>query len=166
MMCHRIGRPPISIIGFGRATDSSLIREPSPPARMTAFIFLLCRFDSPIVDLSKKRARSPRARPSAFGRSLGPVVCKPRTDSGVRDSHSQANFRQVRLGHCDSGFCGRCLLLVGEDQPIRNAYEVAWRQRFTANRVTISLVARSANASLYPISFSVHLNTLPSFAFL
>src|SRR4051812_25059947 len=38
MMCHRIGRPPISIIGFGRVSVSSLIREPSPPARMTAFM--------------------------------------------------------------------------------------------------------------------------------
>jgi hypothetical protein len=38
MMCQRIGLVPISIIGFGRTTVSSLIREPSPPARITAFI--------------------------------------------------------------------------------------------------------------------------------
>src|SRR5579864_4905954 len=37
-MCHRIGRPPISTIGFGRVTVSSLSRVPSPPANMTAFI--------------------------------------------------------------------------------------------------------------------------------
>src|SRR5437762_13804643 len=38
MMCQRIGRPPISIIGFGRKCDSSEIRVPRPPARMTAFM--------------------------------------------------------------------------------------------------------------------------------
>src|SRR5688572_20237441 len=37
MMCQRIGRPPISIMGLGRRVDSSLIRDPSPPARMTTF---------------------------------------------------------------------------------------------------------------------------------
>src|SRR5271154_4252785 len=37
MMCQRIGRPPISIIGFGRTDVSSEIRVPMPPARMTAF---------------------------------------------------------------------------------------------------------------------------------
>jgi len=31
-----IGLPPISIIGFGRRTDSSLMRVPAPPARITA----------------------------------------------------------------------------------------------------------------------------------
>src|SRR5713226_9069050 len=38
IMCHRIGLPPISTIGFGLACVSSLNREPKPPARMTAFI--------------------------------------------------------------------------------------------------------------------------------
>jgi hypothetical protein len=37
MMCHKIGRPPISTIGFGLRVVSSEIRVPSPPARMTAF---------------------------------------------------------------------------------------------------------------------------------
>src|SRR5688572_5292498 len=41
MMCHRMGRPPISTIGFGRSTVSSDSREPRPPARMTALIFVL-----------------------------------------------------------------------------------------------------------------------------
>src|ERR1700728_1444701 len=40
-MCHRIGRPPISTIGLGRVTVSSLSRVPSPPANMTAFIPIL-----------------------------------------------------------------------------------------------------------------------------
>ena len=38
MMCHRIGRPPISTIGFGRTSVSSDRRVPSPPARITTFI--------------------------------------------------------------------------------------------------------------------------------
>src|SRR6476469_7686442 len=37
MMCHRIGLPPISTMGFGRVCVSSLSRVPRPPARMTAF---------------------------------------------------------------------------------------------------------------------------------
>src|SRR5580692_6046614 len=45
-MCQRIGRPPISTIGFGRSVVSSESRVPSPPARITAFIqtlpFLRC----------------------------------------------------------------------------------------------------------------------------
>ncbi len=38
MMCQMIGLPPISIMGLGRKWDSSLIRVPNPPARMTVFI--------------------------------------------------------------------------------------------------------------------------------
>src|ERR687896_975674 len=41
MMCQRIGRPPISIIGFGRTSVSSLMRVPRPPARITAFTLSL-----------------------------------------------------------------------------------------------------------------------------
>jgi hypothetical protein len=40
MMCQSIGLPPISTIGFGLMDVSSLIRVPSPPARMTAFMSL------------------------------------------------------------------------------------------------------------------------------
>src|SRR5438309_6515963 len=36
MMCHRIGIPPTSTIGFGRSDVSSPRRVPSPPARITA----------------------------------------------------------------------------------------------------------------------------------
>ena len=38
MMCHKMGRPPISIIGLGFRWVSSEIRVPRPPARITAFI--------------------------------------------------------------------------------------------------------------------------------
>jgi hypothetical protein len=37
MMCHRIGLPPISTIGFGLSAVSSDKREPRPPARMIVF---------------------------------------------------------------------------------------------------------------------------------
>src|SRR5688572_15786876 len=37
MMCQRMGLLPISIIGLGLAIDSSLMRVPAPPARITAF---------------------------------------------------------------------------------------------------------------------------------
>src|SRR5262245_14984179 len=37
-MCQRIGRPPISTIGLGLISVSSLSRVPSPPARMTHFM--------------------------------------------------------------------------------------------------------------------------------
>ena len=39
MMCHRIGLPPISIIGLGRTSVSSENRVPRPPASNTAFIY-------------------------------------------------------------------------------------------------------------------------------
>src|SRR3954470_7642502 len=38
MMCQSSGRPPISTMGLGRTCVSSLIRVPSPPARITAFM--------------------------------------------------------------------------------------------------------------------------------
>src|SRR5262245_3096414 len=44
MMCHKIGLPPISTIGFGLRWDSSDMRVPIPPARITAFICCAPRF--------------------------------------------------------------------------------------------------------------------------
>src|SRR5689334_12094175 len=38
MMCQSIGLPPISTIGFGLTRVSSLNLDPTPPARITAFI--------------------------------------------------------------------------------------------------------------------------------
>jgi len=38
MMCHKIGLPPISTIGFGRVNVSSESRVPKPPAKIIAFI--------------------------------------------------------------------------------------------------------------------------------
>src|SRR3990167_2918830 len=42
MMCHSMGRPPISTMGLGLREVSSVILEPKPPARMTAFIVVPC----------------------------------------------------------------------------------------------------------------------------
>jgi len=41
MMCHNIGFPPISTIGFGILTVASLNLDPKPPAKITAFISFL-----------------------------------------------------------------------------------------------------------------------------
>ena len=41
MICHNMGFPPISIIGFGFRWLSSLILVPSPPANITTFISVL-----------------------------------------------------------------------------------------------------------------------------
>lgn len=38
MICQIIGLPPISTMGFGLISVSSLIRVPNPPAKMTTFI--------------------------------------------------------------------------------------------------------------------------------
>src|SRR5262245_35295730 len=38
MMCQRIGLPPISTMGLGRVSVSSVKRVPRPPARMTTFM--------------------------------------------------------------------------------------------------------------------------------
>ena len=38
MMCHKIGYPPISTIGFGFKTVSSPKRVPNPPASINTFI--------------------------------------------------------------------------------------------------------------------------------
>ena len=44
MMCQRIGRLPIRIIGFGMRCVSSPIRTPRPPQKITTFI-AVCAFD-------------------------------------------------------------------------------------------------------------------------
>ena len=35
MMCHKIGRPPMGIIGLGTSASTSRIRVPNPPQRIT-----------------------------------------------------------------------------------------------------------------------------------
>ena len=38
MICHNMGMPPISTIGFGLFILSSAMRVPAPPANKTTFI--------------------------------------------------------------------------------------------------------------------------------
>ena len=38
IICHKMGMPPISIIGLGLYSDSSEIRVPKPPASNTTFM--------------------------------------------------------------------------------------------------------------------------------
>src|SRR5690606_41642728 len=45
MICHKIGSPPISTIGFGFTFVSSLILVPNPPAKITTFIYILLFFN-------------------------------------------------------------------------------------------------------------------------
>src|SRR4051812_16062759 len=84
MMCHRIGRPPISIIGLGRRWLSSEIRVPMPPARITAFIALSCSSPGVIAaaDLSTEPLRNSNAR---SGRDPAQHV---RAGEAVRRDHS------------------------------------------------------------------------------
>src|SRR5947209_14047336 len=85
MMCHRIGRPPISIMGFGLMEVSSDILVPSPPARMTAFTDRIRSF-------VKKRACAAKhlLRP---GQSTG----APRRHQDK--SPDEVNFRELPKGY-------------------------------------------------------------------
>jgi hypothetical protein len=70
MMCHSIGLPPISTIGFGRTAVSSLSREPKPPARITAFIVVRL-LDAAHVTAAPHRSLTPTTfeAPSANGKA-------------------------------------------------------------------------------------------------
>src|SRR6266850_2546109 len=68
MMCHRMGRSPISTIGLGRDAVSSDRRVPRPPARMTTFT---------------ARPLPPDDQASTFARSVpAPNVVATATPSG------------------------------------------------------------------------------------
>src|SRR5262245_42149289 len=78
-MCHNIGRPPIVTIGLGRRSLSSEIREPRPPARITALVMSPRPCSSVrYAHLWKRhyqlRAQSPRAQ--LLGDGLGVVPGK------------------------------------------------------------------------------------------
>src|SRR3954447_10131421 len=60
MMCHRIGRPPISTIGFGLTSVSSARREPTPPASISTF--MIRSPNSNVVSVSARRAQHRRRR--------------------------------------------------------------------------------------------------------
>src|SRR6266581_69228 len=55
MMCQRIGRSPISTIGLGRVSVSSVSREPNPPARMTVFMITPSTIGNTLVHHQRMR---------------------------------------------------------------------------------------------------------------
>src|SRR5581483_11305593 len=74
MMCHRMGRPPISIIGFGLRWLSSEMRVPRPPARITVFMRLSSvppRRARLIVDGAARQNPQAPALPRAPRRAMG-----------------------------------------------------------------------------------------------
>src|SRR6266700_717267 len=64
MMCQMIGLPPTSIMGLGFKFDSSLMRVPRPPARITAFI----GSDHPIRKVSRMYTATSEWVPAAAAR--------------------------------------------------------------------------------------------------
>ena len=99
MMCHRIGRPPISTMGLGRIWDSSDIRVPSPPARITAFIW------TPRAEVHgpKRTPTSLSPRHLSLGKAAGKdqgvwrLIAKTLTDGTTRSKTHSANVPQGRI---------------------------------------------------------------------
>ena len=81
-------------------------------------------------------------------RGGGPVARRPRPSHRRRDAGEQASHRGIRAYPSKSCAC-----------PART-------HQLTASLVMTSLVARSQNSGLYPISLSFHLKAFPSLAFL
>src|SRR5688500_6438274 len=67
MMCHRIGMPPISTIGFGLIAVSSPNRLPRPPAKITVCIV------APRLGLDSMTDPMPTARKSFWRLLTGPA---------------------------------------------------------------------------------------------
>src|SRR5215467_14783977 len=85
MMCQRIGRPPISTIGFGLVEVSSDNRVPRPPASITAFTGRRILFRRPGDTSRSARAVVLRSSPSPQWRAtpIGPVSVD--VDDGLAD---------------------------------------------------------------------------------
>src|SRR5215210_3488174 len=76
MMCHKIGRPPISTMGFGLRVVSSDIRVPSPPARMTAFTILArLLLKAMVVPQNKSDCNPPGVRTGEGVSGREPLPC-------------------------------------------------------------------------------------------
>jgi len=89
MMCHKMGRPPISTIGFGRNSVSSRRRVPMPPARITAFT--VSPFVSPALSLSAVCAQGRKT--SILGWLLLSLVTFTQERRGVLQvSHNKAPY--------------------------------------------------------------------------
>src|SRR6266550_4367927 len=97
MMCQRIGRPPISTIGFGRISVSSAKRVPRPPQRIMACTRVIVRTRSGLDDA---RARD-RDDESTAARSIGLLLPEdlvrevPREQKGVADIRSNKTLGRL-----------------------------------------------------------------------
>ena len=80
MMCQTIGFPPISTIGLGRTSVSSVSRVPSPPARMPTFI-------GPSYRSCREMMRRPRVLGRAATRRSS---CPPDTDARAASAQPTA----------------------------------------------------------------------------
>lgn len=100
MICHSIGRWPISIIGLGLTDVSSLNRVPNPPANITAFMKTRSRIHRPFAS----GTGTPR-RPGLPSRPIQSVSAQSGPDCGLhkaREGHPvRAGLRQL-LGALDS----------------------------------------------------------------
>src|SRR5438034_6864139 len=97
MMCQRIGRPPISTIGFGRISVSSAKRVPRPPQRIMACTRVIVRTRSGLDDA---RARD-RDDESTAARSIDlllpeDLVCEvPREQKRVPNVGCDKTLRRL-----------------------------------------------------------------------
>src|SRR6266496_6204905 len=97
MMCQRIGRPPISIIGFGLRWDSSLMRVPKPPARMTAFMTrILDGRDEAMQKLGLRHAGAPLCPTPAIVENDAVFMTKAGAGKDDRGKHGIADMNLNR----------------------------------------------------------------------
>src|SRR5580692_6210143 len=88
MICHSMGWEPISTMGLGRVFDSSDMRVPLPPARITHFMLAgpAARNTVQFVPESTSACLLPARRPDTNPPSMPPRVLDPDSDA------SQATF--------------------------------------------------------------------------
>src|SRR6266496_2092395 len=141
MMCQRIGRPPISIIGLGLRWDSSLMRVPRPPARMTAFIDLRGFFRPRFFYREPLLASSPVPREGYGARD----VVKRALSSVRLISQGLAQFNMPQ--HQGTGASVSCSV-SSDDKGASEIGRQARREAVTVARATV----RPANKAWRPSS--------------
>src|SRR5688572_6454593 len=95
MICQRIGFPPTSTIGLGRSVVSSESLEPSPPARITAFMPYLRRLRTQEKLVMCEDVKSTGALLDSILRS----VC----ESGRRNAREKNQLDSARHPHRSRG---------------------------------------------------------------
>src|SRR5450830_483842 len=96
MICHRIGLPPTSTIGFGRRVVSSLSREPIPPARMTAFMTPSPGEPPPLLHVRSGYSR--REKPTGYPARVRPPWRQPAWLLALRRPSHQQELPAARSG--------------------------------------------------------------------